>query len=192
MSAMRINEIFYSIQGEGRYTGTPAVFVRFAGCNLRCSFCDTEFETYTEMTEDEIVSAVRSYPATHVILTGGEPTLQLTSSLLQLFEAQGLLVHIETNGTHPLPEGPIHWVTCSPKYAPLRIQRIDELKVVYEGQDLSKYDAIVLQPKVFSLQPCDTGDTERNQQILDQTIHYILDHPQWNLSLQTHKIINVK
>lgn len=192
MSAMRINEIFYSIQGEGRYTGTPAVFVRFAGCNLRCSFCDTEFETYTEMTEDEIVSAVRSYPATHVILTGGEPTLQLTSSLLQLFEAQGLLVHIETNGTHPLPEGPIHWVTCSPKYAPLRIQRIDELKVVYEGQDLSKYDAIVPQPKVFSLQPCDTGDTERNQQILDQTIHYILDHPQWNLSLQTHKIINVK
>lgn len=189
---MRVNEIFYSIQGEGRYTGTPAVFVRLAGCNLRCSFCDTEFESFTEMSEAEIVSEVLRYPTVHVILTGGEPTLQLTTSLLRLFEAQGRLVHIETNGTHPLPEGPIHWVTCSPKYAPLRIQRIDELKVVYQGQDMSAYDELLPRPQVFSLQPCDTGEPERNRQILDQTIHYILDHPQWNLSLQAHKIINVK
>lgn len=191
---MRINEIFYSIQGEGRYTGTPAVFVRFAGCNLRCSFCDTEFESYTEMTEDEIVSAVTRYPAQHVILTGGEPTLQLTTSLLQKLNGEDChrIVHIETNGTHQLPDGPIHWVTCSPKHAMLHIQRIDELKVVYEGQDMSQYDAITPRPQVYSLQPCDTGDPERNKQILQETIQYILDHPQWNLSLQTHKILNVK
>ena len=191
---MRINEIFYSIQGEGRYAGMPAVFVRFAGCNLRCPFCDTEFESYTEMTEDEIVAAVISYPANHVILTGGEPTLQLTSSLLQKLNGEECcrLVHIETNGTHELPDGPIHWVTCSPKNAALHIQRIDELKVVYQGQDVEHFLHITPQPKVFSLQPCDTGDSDRNRLILDQTIQYILDHPQWNLSLQTHKIINVK
>lgn len=189
---MKINEIFYSIQGEGRYTGMPAVFVRFAGCNLRCPFCDTEFESYTEMSEDEIVAAVCSYPASHVILTGGEPTLQLTTSLLHKLNGEQRMVHIETNGTHPLPDGPIHWVTCSPKYAALNIQRIDELKVVYQGQDVEHFLLVKPQPKVFSLQPCDTGDSERNRQILGQTIQYILDHPQWNLSLQTHKIINVK
>lgn len=189
---MRINEIFYSIQGEGRYTGTPAVFVRFAGCNLRCSFCDTEFQTYAQMTEDEIICAVSSYPAHHVILTGGEPTLQLTSSLLHKLSSAGLTVHIETNGTHPLPDGPIHWVTCSPKDAPVRIQRIDELKVVYQAQDMAPYDAITPKPQVYSLQPCDTGDAACNKQILQETIQYILDHPQWNLSLQTHKILNVR
>lgn len=189
---MRINEIFYSLQGEGHYTGTPAVFVRLAGCNLRCSFCDTEFESYTEMTEAQIVDAVLQYPTQHVILTGGEPTLQLTSSLLEALGQAQRIVHIETNGTHPLPEGPLHWVTCSPKGAPLRIQRIDELKVVYQGQDLSEYDHIQPQPQAFSLQPCDTGDADRNREILQQTIHYILQHPKWKLSLQTHKIINVR
>lgn len=191
---MRINEIFYSLQGEGRYAGTPAVFVRFAGCNLRCPFCDTEFESYTEMTEDEILCEVLRYPTNHVILTGGEPTLQLTTSLLQRLNGEEgrRIVHIETNGTHQLPEGPIHWVTCSPKNASLYIQRIDELKVVYQGQDLSQYDRLVPLPKVFSLQPCDTGDPQRNQEILQQTIDYILKHPKWNLSLQTHKILNLK
>lgn len=191
---MRINEIFYSLQGEGRYAGTPAVFVRFAGCNLRCSFCDTEFESYTEMTEEEIVAEVMRYPALHVILTGGEPTLQVTSSLLNKLNGEECrrLVHIETNGTNQLPDGPIHWVTCSPKNSFLHIQRIDELKVVYQGQDVEHFLQLKPQPQFFSLQPCDTGDPERNQQILQQTIDYILKHPHWHLSLQTHKIINVK
>lgn len=187
---MKVNEIFYSLQGEGSYTGVPAVFVRFAGCNLKCPFCDTDFTSYTEMTEDEIVGAVNQYPSNIVILTGGEPTLQLTSSLLNKFCEAKLQVHIETNGTKLLPEGPINWVTCSPKYATLSIQRIDELKVVYQGQDMSQYDDIAA--KVYSLQPCDTGDTTKNQEILQKTINYILQHPKWKLSLQTHKIINVR
>ncbi len=190
MRKMRINEIFYSLQGEGEHTGKPAVFVRFAGCNLKCDFCDTDFVSYMEMTEEEIVSAVLRYPTNIVILTGGEPTLQLTSSLLEKLCEAGRRVHIETNGTRLLPEGPISWVTCSPKYATLSIQRIDELKVVYQGQDMSQYDDI--EAKVYSLQPCDTGDTIKNKEILQQTINYILQHPKWKLSLQTHKIINVK
>ena len=189
---MRINEIFYSLQGEGVHTGRAAVFVRFAGCNLSCSFCDTDFASFTEMTEEQIVAEVLRYPASLVILTGGEPTLQLTSHLLRLLKENGRTVHIETNGTHPLPEGPIDWVTCSPKYAVLSIQRIDELKVVYEGQDMSRYDDLPVPPKVFSLQPCDTGDAEKNKDLLQKTINYILDNPKWKLSLQTHKILNVR
>lgn len=187
-----MNEIFYSLQGEGHYTGVPAVFVRLAGCNLRCSFCDTEFQSFTEMTEEEIVAEVKRFPTQHVILTGGEPTLQLNTLLLELLSQANRMVHIETNGTHPLPEGPIHWVTCSPKPTggKLNIQRIDELKVVYQGQDMEQYDQYEAQ--VYSLQPCDTGDAVQNQQILQQTISYVLQHPKWNLSLQTHKMINVR
>lgn len=187
---MRVNEIFYSLQGEGIHTGEPVVFVRFAGCNLRCPFCDTDFDSYTEMTEEEIVSEICKYPSNKVVLTGGEPTLQITSSLLFLLEENMRIVYVETNGTHQLPEGPLHWVVCSPKNGKVYIQRIDELKVVYEGQDMSQYDDY--KAKVYSLQPCDTGDPVKNQEILQQTINYILQHPKWKLSLQTHKIINVK
>jgi len=188
---MRINEIFYSLQGEGQYTGCPAIFIRFAGCNLHCSFCDTDFSSYVEMTEDEVVQQVMQYSHCHtVILTGGEPTLQITTSFLNKLECNKFNIHIETNGTKQFPEGPITWVTCSPKYGALYIQRIDELKVVYEGQDMSQYDDI--KAKVYSLQPCDTGDAEKNKTLLQETIQYVLDHPHWKLSLQTHKLLNIK
>ncbi len=201
---MKINEIFYSVQGEGRYTGTPAVFVRFAGCNLNCWFCDTEFHSYSEMSEDEIVAEVSQYPSRYMVITGGEPTLQLTASLTDKLHAIGFYIMLETNGTHPLPEGcTIDWITCSPKRPapqsttpssiyPIRIQRIDELKVVYEGenQDMSQYDAI--QAKEYRLQPCCTNDRQKDTFITNQTIDYILAHPKWRLSLQTHKILGVR
>lgn len=201
---MRVNEIFYSLQGEGRYTGTPAVFVRLSGCNMRCWFCDTDFSAYQEMSEEQIVDEVLRYPCVHVVITGGEPTIQLTPSLVDLLHQHGRYVMMETNGTLPLAEGcNIDWITCSPKLdeqnngsrrvKTIRIQRIDELKVVYEGegkQDMSLYEAY--EAKEYRLQPCDVKDPKRNQQILEQTIDYILHHPKWKLSLQTHKIINVR
>ena len=204
--ALRINEIFYSIQGEGHYTGTPAVFVRLAGCNLNCWFCDTEFHSFTEMSEDEIVAEASQYPSRYMVITGGEPTLQLTASLTSKLHAIGFYIMLETNGTQPLPEGCIvDWITCSPKHPspnthhptpnthhPIRIQRIDELKVVYEGteQDMSQYD--VIQAKEYRLQPCCTGDRQKDTFITNQTIDYILTHPKWRLSLQTHKILGVR
>lgn len=201
---MKVVEIFYSLQGEGHYTGVPAVFVRLAGCNLKCWFCDTDFLTYTEMSELEIVDKVCEYPSPYVVITGGEPTLQLTSTLVGLLHCSGRYVMMETNGTMPMPEGcDIDWVTCSPKAMahenraweihPVRLQRINELKVVYEDnplQDMSVYDSIPADE--YRLQPCDTGDAERNLQVLNATIAYILQHPKWSLSLQTHKIINVR
>ena len=201
---MKINEIFYSLQGEGHYTGTPAVFVRFAGCNLRCWFCDTEFETGEEMSEDEVVEAVLRYPTPYVVLTGGEPTLQVTPSLCDKLHERGRFLMMETNGTRPLPEGcHIDWVTCSPKLidegegrrrlAPIRLLHIDELKVVFEdnpSQDMALYRQIPAAE--YRLQPCDTGDPLSSQAILNKTIQYILQHPEWKLSLQTHKILNVR
>ncbi|MBR5069224.1 MAG: radical SAM protein [Bacteroidales bacterium] len=201
---MKINEIFYSLQGEGHYTGTPAVFVRFAGCNLRCWFCDTNFETGLEMSEDEIVSKVLKYPTRYVVITGGEPTLQLSASLCDKLHAHGRYLMMETNGTRPLPEGClVDWITCSPKLSnivkekrelvPLSIGHIDELKVVFEdseSQDIALYEEIPASE--YRLQPCDMQDPQRNQEIIDKTINYILQHPQWKLSLQTHKILGVR
>ena len=188
---MRINEIFYSLQGEGHHAGTPAVFVRFAGCNLKCSFCDTLHEGFTDMSEEDILREVSQYPARHVVLTGGEPTLQLTTSLVDQLRAAGLYVQMETNGTHSLPEGcRIDWVTCSPKDSPVRLAHIDELKVVYTGQDLTSYDPY--DASVFSLQPCDTGHPEENARLLKESIDYCLAHPKWHLSLQTHKLLNIR
>lgn len=201
---MKINEIFYSLQGEGRYTGTPAVFVRLAGCNLRCWFCDTDFESGEEMSEDQVVESVLRYPTRYVVLTGGEPTLQLTASLCDKLHAQGRYLMMETNGTRELPEGcQIDWITCSPKLievdgggrrlASIRLRHIDELKVVFEdspSQDMALYQQIPADE--YRLQPCDTGDPLVNQSILNKTIQYILQHPEWKLSLQTHKILHVR
>ena len=134
---MKVNEIFYSLQGEGYYSGTPAVFVRLSGCNLRCPFCDTQHESGTVMSEAEVVEAVKRYPATHVVVTGGEPSLQLTAGLVDALHAAGRYVAVETNGTHPLPDN-VDWITLSPKSAfvagaDVVLTRADEIKVIYDA-----------------------------------------------------------
>ena len=131
----KINEIFYSLQGEGFHTGTPAVFVRFSGCNLKCPFCDTRHEEGKLMTDGEILAEVLKYPAHLVVLTGGEPTLWIDRDFVRMLQEAGKYVSIETNGTHQLPDN-LDWVTCSPKEgAPVVLRHIDEVKVVYLGQD---------------------------------------------------------
>ena len=100
---MRVNEIFYSLQGEGYFCGTPAVFVRFSGCNLSCPFCDTAHQLFVEMGEDEIVRAVSGYPARHVVLTGGEPTLQVTASLVRKLRGPAVSSSWKRTGRAPSP-----------------------------------------------------------------------------------------
>lgn len=192
---MRVNEIFYSLQGEGLHTGTPAVFLRLSGCNLKCPFCDTKHESFTEMTEEEIVEKVSAFPSRTIVITGGEPMLQLTASLTRLLHKAGFAIHIETNGSRLIPEGAeIDWITCSPKDGgKVIIQHIDELKVVYMGkdsnQDMAQYDD--LKAAEYRLQPLDTGNETQNLIVRQQTIDYILQHPKWKLSLQTHKILSI-
>jgi len=179
----KINEIFYSIQGEGYHVGTPAVFVRFAGCNLRCSFCDTRHESYEHMFDEDIVKAVNKYPARMVVLTGGEPSMQVRPELVRALQDAGKYVCIETNGTLPVP-GEIDWITCSPKGNYKLRTHFDELKIVFTGDvDLSEYEK--RQFKNMYLQPCSQINTQ-------EVIDYIKDKPCWKLSLQTQKLLRIE
>jgi organic radical activating enzyme len=180
----KINEIFYSLQGEGYYTGHAAVFLRFAGCNRKCDFCDTDHFGFTEMTAEQVVDEVSRYAARHIVITGGEPTLQLDGELLSLLKSAGFYVQIETNGTMAVPTG-VDWVTCSPKAEPWGIDRVDELKVVYQGQDVEAIAERLPAAKYHYLQPC----SGRN---VKETVDYILANPRWRLSLQTHKLIDIQ
>lgn len=192
-----VNEIFYSLQGEGFNTGTASVFVRLSGCNLRCAFCDTNHQPHTMMSLPEIVDEVMRYPsATLIVLTGGEPALHIDDKLIKALKMTGKTIAIETNGTLPLPEG-IDWVTLSPKTAfqggnslPCVLTSCNELKVVYTGQDLSQYDSIEAQHRF--LQPCYVDDPEQCQEGLDATVKAVLNNPKWRLSLQTHRIIGIR
>lgn len=178
----KINEIFYSLQGEGFHTGTPAIFVRFSGCNLRCSFCDTEHEEGVLMSDEDIVAEVGKYPAEIVVLTGGEPGLWVDESLVDRLHTLGKRVCIETNGTKQLPDN-LDWITCSPKRGSIvKLQRMDEVKIVFQGQDVTEYES--LPAKHYFLQPCSGRNTVA-------TVEYVLKHPKWRLSLQTHKLLNI-
>lgn len=203
----RINEIFYSLQGEGMNTGRAAVFVRFSGCNLRCPFCDTQHQQGQPYEDDSIVQEalglVRGITAEKhlAIFTGGEPSLQLDSELVEKFHAAGFEVAVETNGTRPLPNN-MDFITISPKddflpeqeRKPLEglINRIpSELKVVYNGENNIKnwerFPALA-----YYLQPCDTGDAEKNAEIIRKSIEFIKANPKWRLSLQTQKILDIR
>lgn len=207
MKTFRVNEIFYSLQGEGHNTGRAAVFVRFAGCNLRCSFCDTEFESYQEMTGARILESISGFPARFVVLTGGEPTLQVDENFVDLLHEHGFEVAMESNGTRPAPQN-LDWLTVSPKRKMLitntaegnmaQWREPDEIKVVFEENTNPEdvlADSLPLprkrQPLLY-LQPCDTGDAQRNATIMKRCIDYIRQHPQWRLSLQTHKLIGIQ
>lgn len=188
---MKVNEIFYSLQGEGRFTGTPAVFLRLSGCNMACPFCDTQHEAGIEMSEADIMHEISPYPARHIVITGGEPTMQLTAELTRRLHQEGYFIQIETNGTTALKEGcEVDWITCSPKRLPIIINKVDELKVLFMHQNMTQYDGI--EASEYRLQPLDTGDEERNRENVKDTINYILANPKWHLSLQTHKILNVR
>ena len=197
----RINNIFYSLQGEGRNTGRAAIFIRFAGCNLRCSFCDTEFNTYREMSDEDILSAIHDYPSRFVVLTGGEPTLQVDEAFVDLLHQQGYEVAMESNGTRPAPQN-LDWLTVSPKifgegYLVKGEWRIpDEIKVVFDEDTPEKLSSLHPSPftshQLLYLQPCDTGDAARNKVITQACVEYIKAHPQWRLSLQTHKLIDIE
>ena len=216
----RVNEIFFTLQGEGAHSGIPAVFVRFSGCNLKCPWCDTEFAEYTEMSAEEIVATALDYYDADTegrrkmcVLTGGEPSLQVDTTLIEALHAAGFYICIETNGTRPLPEG-IDWITCSPKalslqhaaasqQPPLALKTVNEVKVVFTGD----YDPNIWRTQIeaehWMLQPLrftgewliehavDEWEDDRNDN-LDDTVRYILAHPFWRLSVQLHKIVGLR
>ncbi len=194
----KINEIFYSLQGEGFHTGTPSVFVRFSGCNLRCAFCDTQHQAGETMSLQDIVGEINQYPvAPLVVLTGGEPSLFIDEAFVEALKRQtGKHIAIETNGTRLLPTN-LDWVTFSPKTGfeggdvePAVLKKCDELKVVYLGQDLSQYDGIETQHKY--LQPCFSEDETECQLNMKFCVEAVLNNPGWRLSLQIHRVLNIR
>lgn len=194
---MRVNEIFYSIQGEGAHSGEAAIFVRLSGCNLRCDFCDTEHQPYQELAEEEIVRQTAEFPAKLVVITGGEPTLQLTASLVDKLHEAGKTVAIETNGTRPVPRG-VDWVTVSPKAAFLGevakpvVKNVDEVKIVLDDTHSYEDPTFGITAIHYYVQPCDTVDEARNRDIINRCVQFVKQNPLWKLSLQTQKILRVR
>ncbi len=206
-----VKELFYTLQGEGAHAGRPAVFCRFAGCNLWtgreedrasavCSFCDTDFvgigpDGGKFATADALADAVATrWPAgaggtPYVVCTGGEPLLQLDTAAIAALHARGFEVAVETNGTQPLPDG-LDWVCVSPKAdAPVVVAGGDELKLVYP-QALAlpeRFEGLAF--RHWYLQPMDGPDLAANTAA---AIAYVLAHPRWRLSVQTHKVIGVR
>jgi 7-carboxy-7-deazaguanine synthase len=208
-----VKEIFFTLQGEGANTGRPAVFCRFAGCNLwtgresdranaTCNFCDTDFVGVDGpgggkfMRADDLSRAVaEKWPANVsararklVVCTGGEPLLQMDSDVVQALHAEGFEIAIETNGTQLPPEG-IDWICVSPKVgAPLVLTGGNELKLVYPqiGGEPERYADLAFDQ--FFLQPMDSPERERNTEL---ALAYCLAHPQWRLSIQTHKLLGI-
>jgi 7-carboxy-7-deazaguanine synthase len=206
-----VKEIFFTLQGEGANTGRPAVFCRFAGCNLwsglekdrataQCQFCDTDFVGTDGTgggkfaTPAELAEAVRAeWPkgaggSPLVVCTGGEPFLQLDEVLVMALHSAGFEIAVETNGTVTPPAG-IDWLCVSPKAGTdLMITTGDELKLIYPqaGAEPEKYEG--LQFRNFFLQPLDDPARAENTQ---KTVDYCMAHPKWRLSLQTHKYLGI-
>jgi len=135
------------------------------------------------MTAEEIVTAACAWPSRRIVITGGEPLLQLDRPLVTALKSNGFHIAVETNGSLPVPTG-VDWVTCSPKEKPWHINRIDELKIVFQNQDVEEIAGSLPTAKHYFLQPLSCGNTE-------ETTAYILRHPRWRLSLQTHKLIGI-
>ncbi|HAQ35293.1 MAG: 7-carboxy-7-deazaguanine synthase [Maricaulis sp.] len=207
MTTYSVKEMFLTVQGEGGQAGRPAVFLRFAGCNLWsglerdrakavCTFCDTDFVGTDGQgggkfrSPEALAGAVAAlWPGGGVplvVCTGGEPFLQLDAPLIASLKSAGLEIAVETNGTLPAPDG-IDWITVSPKStAPLKQLSGHELKLVYPQADCPPEAFTHLDFERFSLQPMDGPDQARNAWA---AYEYCLAHPQWRLSLQTHKWI---
>jgi 7-carboxy-7-deazaguanine synthase len=206
-----VKEIFYTLQGEGAQAGRPAVFCRFSGCNLWsgreqdratavCRFCDTDFVGTDGVLGDkygyagQLAAVINAqWPAAragkkYVVFTGGEPLLQLDTPLIDALHAFGFEIAIETNGTLPVPAG-VDWICVSPKAeALLVVDRGDELKVVIpqQAQNLSSYTSLAFNH--FFLQPMDGPDLADNTRL---AIDLCKSDPQWRLSLQTHKLLQI-
>ena len=206
-----VKEIYYTLQGEGANAGSPAVFLRFAGCNLWsgreedrssavCRFCDTDFVgtdgpgggrfASAPLLAEAVLAAWPQGVKEHrfVVCTGGEPLLQLDAPLLEALHERGFRVAIETNGTQPVPDG-VDWVCVSPKAgAALVVERGDELKLVFPqaGAEPERYEHLAFAH--FFLQPMDGPERGRNT---EAAVAYCLTHPRWRLSLQSHKLIGI-
>ena len=186
--SLKVNELFYSVQGEGANAGMPAVFIRLAGCNLNCSFCDTQHEAFTEMTVAAIKTEVEKYRCPNIIWTGGEPTLQLTAEIVRCFS--DYYQCIETNGTREVPSG-IDYIACSAK-APTELlnenfERLDEIRCPIQKGDILPDMRLLPKAERYYLSPIDVSAEN-----VRYCLQLIAENPTWRLSVQLHKLLGVR
>ena len=206
----RIKEIFFTQQGEGKNTGKDFIFVRFSGCNLWsgkeknrasavCSFCDTDFYGTDGINGGkylvkELIEKIKSLwisadSQIRVVLTGGEPLLQVDKPLIDALKNEHIYIALETNGTLEAPDG-IDWICMSPKAnTEIKLKKGSEVKVVYPQKNLNPDDFNVLDFKNFYIQPMDSQSYEDN---VSQAVKFCMRNPNWKLSLQTHKILGIR
>ena len=206
----RIKEIFFTQQGEGKNTGKDFIFVRFSGCNLWsgkeknrasavCSFCDTDFYGTDGINggkylAKELIEKIKSLwisadSEIRVVLTGGEPLLQVDKPLIDALKNEDIYIAVETNGTLEAPDG-IDWICMSPKAnTEIKLKKGSEVKVVYPQKNLNPDDFNVLDFKNFYIQPMDSQSYEDN---VSQAVKFCMRNPNWKLSLQTHKILGIR
>ncbi len=191
-------EHFYTLQGEGQHSGKAAYFIRLGGCNVGCVWCDVkdswDADAHSKMEVQDIVAAAMQYPCRLAVITGGEPAMYDLTALCDALHEQGFTINIETSGAYPIV-GDIDWVTLSPKKFKPPVQealdKADELKVIiyhrsdfYWGEEHAK--KVPANCKLY-LQP----EWGKKDDITPLVIKYILEHPEWEISLQTHKYINI-
>jgi organic radical activating enzyme len=193
-----VMEHFYTIQGEGMHTGKAAYFIRLAGCDVGCVWCDVkeswEADKHPIMSVDELVKSCKKHGASNVVITGGEPTMHPLADLTAALREHGMQVWLETSGAHPI-SGNFDWICLSPKKykAPLpeNLKLANELKVViFHPSDFEwaeKYAQMVVSGTKLFLQP----EYSRFNKIVPLMVDYIKSHPEWQFSLQMHKVINV-
>jgi 7-carboxy-7-deazaguanine synthase len=193
-----VMEHFYTLQGEGFYTGQAAYFIRLGGCDVGCVWCDVkeswDADAHPKMSTEEIVNIARQHPGRIAVITGGEPCMHDLNALCDALHAAGFRTHIETSGSAPL-SGELDWITLSPKKfkAPLDecLSQADELKIIVfnksDFQWAEKHAAKVKPGCRLYLQP----EWSKRDQMTPDIIEYIQQHPQWQLSLQTHKYLNI-
>ena len=206
----RIKEIFFTQQGEGKNTGKDFIFVRFSGCNLWsgqekhrasaiCKFCDTDFYGTDGINGGkyevkELIKKIKSLwisadSQIRVVLTGGEPLLQVDEVLISALKKEDIYIAVETNGTLEAPDG-IDWICMSPKAnTEIKLRKGSEVKVVYPQKNLNPDNCNVLDFKNFYIQPMDSENYEDN---VSQSVKFCMQNPNWKLSLQTHKILGIR
>lgn len=206
---LHIKEVFYSLQGEGSKAGKPTLFVRFSGCNLwsglekdkensPCYFCDTDFlngkkYTVVDLANEIVQKLPKNNKTPYIVFTGGEPTLQLSNSILNSIKFELLKKEIrpsfglETNGEKNFVYDEDVWITVSPKTKGFKLEKYNELKLLYPLKNISPND--IVKKSILYLQPIFDKDYDNN---LNKTLSYCLNNPEWNLSLQLHKILKIE
>lgn len=189
MKKFKLVEIFYSIQGEGVRVGTPNIFVRFSTCNLSCSYCDTPYnDVNMELTAEELITELEKYPCKNLILTGGEPTLQIDNELLANLKNQGYYLAIESNGINEVPNL-IDYICISPKSKKFAQLKGNEIKYVLKKGDslpiqIGDFDNYLISPEMNYDSP--------NFENINYCIELVKNHPEWRLSIQTHKFLRIR